>query len=128
MFDPTNSDGSNQTTREHSTLPDLFAARISVTRESYTELLQKFALDLGCRPHVDGNSDGTGTLVAYVSEERMREIQSAGYSVEMGENVSALGRERQAEVGTGDRFEGGRIAPKGLGQKRGHGHEGGAAQ
>jgi len=98
--------------------PDLFAARIRVTRESLTKLLQTFELDVGCRPHPEVNSDGIGSLLAYATEERIRELQAAGYTVEAGENVSALGRQRQAEVGRGDRFQGGRIAPRGLGEKR----------
>lgn len=108
--------------------PDVFAVRITVTRESYTELLRAFDLDIGCRPHVHANADATGTLTAYATKERIREIESAGYSVEVGENVSARGRERQAEVGKGDRFEGGRVTPRGLGEKTGRRDEGGATR
>lgn len=122
MSHPHNSGSANQPDHDHG-VPDLFAARISVTRESYTELLQKFELDLGCRPHVDPQPDGTGILLAYASEDRIREIQSAGYSIEVGENVSQLGRERQTEVGKGDRFEGGRIVPRGLGTKTGRDYD-----
>lgn len=112
--------------------PDLFVARIAVTHESFAELLRKFDLDVGCRPHVDAKPDGTGTLLAYATKERIREIESAGYSVEVGENVSELGRQRQAEVGKGDRFEGGRVVPRGLGDKSARRNEreggGGSAQ
>ena len=63
---------------------------------------------------------------AFAPEDQIREIQAAGYSVEVGENVSATARERQAEVGKGDRFEGGRVPPRGLGRKPG-GRNGGQA-
>lgn len=101
-------------------LPDLFDARITVSQEGFAELMQKFPLlDLGCRPQIKLNPDGTGTLQAFASEEYIREIESAGYSVQKGENMSALGRERQKEVGVGDRFQGGRVTPRGLGSKPG---------
>jgi hypothetical protein len=103
------------------TLPDLFELRITVRRGEFEELMQKYPLDLGCRPHVEMNADGTGTVQAFASAERIRELEAAGYQVEQGENVSATGRERQKEVGTGDRFQGGRVTPRGLGRKTGRG-------
>lgn len=99
--------------------PDLHAVRVAVTRESLPEVLRTFALDVGDRPLVEPQPDGTGTLLAFASEEQVRRLEEAGYRVEVGENLSELGRRRQAEVGTGDRFEGGRVAPRGLGTKRG---------
>src|SRR5215210_7252208 len=102
---------------ERDTLPDLFTVRITVTRESFEELLKKFDIDVGCRPHVHANADGTRSLTAFVTKERIRELESTGYSVEVGENASELGRQRQQEVGKGDRFEGGRVVPRGLGKK-----------
>jgi hypothetical protein len=107
-------------------LPDLFEVRISGSRETLAQLLREFELDVGCRhPHVQPNPDRTATLRAYVTEDRIRELRAAGYTLEKGENVSALGRARQAEVGKGDRFEGGRQPPRGLGIKgRGEGPKG----
>src|SRR5438046_2373622 len=114
------SGGANRPQQRGEVPPDLFAVRITVSQENFTELMQKFALDVGCRPHVQVNPDGTGTLEAYASEELLRAIEAAGYVVERGENVSALGRARQKEISEGDRFKGGRIAPRGLGLKPGH--------
>lgn len=108
--------------------PDLFTTRITVTRESFDSLLKKFDLDVGCRPHVQANADGTGTLTAFATRERIRELEAAGYVVEVGENASELGRRRQEEVGKGDRFEGGRVVPRGLGAKTGDRGQGGSAQ
>jgi hypothetical protein len=107
---------------------DLFTARITVTRESFDTLLKKFDLDVGCRPHVDANADGTGTLTAFATKERIRELEAAGYAVEVGENVSEIGRRRMEEVGKGDRFEGGRAVPRGLGEKTDDRGQGGSAQ
>jgi hypothetical protein len=124
MSDPSGSGEANRSEPNESDLPDLFAARIVVTRESYPELMRAFAPDLGCRPHLEMNPDGTATLLVYVSEDRIRELRSAGYTVEPGENASAVGRERQREVAKGDRFEGGRVTPRGLGEKTGRPREG----
>jgi hypothetical protein len=99
--------------------PDLFAIKIDVTPQNLTELLSEFALDVGDRPHVEPRAEGAGTLYAFAPEGQIREIEAAGYRVETGENVSEAGRQRMAEVGEGDRFEGGRIPPRGLGHKPG---------
>lgn len=108
--------------------PDLFTTRITVTRESFDALLKKFDLDVGCRPHVHTNADGTGTLTAFATKERIRELEAAGYVVEVGENASELGRQRMDEVGKGDRFEGGRVVPRGLGEKTDDRGQGGSAR
>jgi hypothetical protein len=121
MSDQTGSGPANPPKPDDSIPPDLYAARITGSRETLAKLMQEPDLDVGCRPHPELNPDGSGTLLAYATEARIRELQAKGYRVERGENVSAVGRERQAEVGKGDRFEGGRIAPRGLGEKPGRG-------
>ena len=104
--------------------PDLFAAKVTGNPDTFARLMRAFELDMGCRPHVEANRDGNGTMLIYATEARIREIRAAGFAIEPGENVSALGRERQAEVGKGDRFEGGRVTPHGLGKKSGGREEG----
>jgi|GEM_PF-2222712 len=127
MNDQTDSGGSNQSQRNQDIPPDLYAALITGNHENLKRLLQTFELDVGCRhPHLEPNPDRTATLTVYATEERIREIQAAGYKIERGENVSALGRERQKEVGEGDRFKGGRVAPRGLGEKPGRNLKGGS--
>jgi len=128
MNDQTSSGDANKSTSNAATPPDLYEARISGNRESLARVMQTFELDVGCRhPQVDPNPDRTATLLIYATKERIRELQEAGYKVEAGENVSELGRQRQKEVGQGDRFDGGRVAPRGLGKKPGHYNEGGSA-
>ena len=100
---------------------DRFEIKVQVRPETLGDLLGRFALDVGDRPHVEPAPDGSGTLYAFAPEAQIREIEAAGYAVEVGENVSAIGRQRMTEVAEGDRFEGGRIAPRGLGQKPGRG-------
>jgi hypothetical protein len=108
--------GSNQ---DDEVPPDRFAVKIPVRPDTFTELIRKFALDVGDRPHIEPAPDGSGTLYAFAPEEQIRELEAAGYTVEVGENVSETGRQRMAEVSDGDRYEGGRIAPRGLGAKPG---------
>jgi hypothetical protein len=98
---------------------DRFAIRIEVTRESFNKLLREYDLDVGDRPLVEPKAEGAGTLLAFAPASQIKELEAAGYRVEVGENISEIGRQRQAEVGEGDRFEGGRVAPLGLGMKPG---------
>jgi hypothetical protein len=124
MNDQKGSDDVNQSHGNEVTAPDLYAARITGSSETLAKLRQEVDLDVGCRgPHFEANPDGTGTMLVYASEERIRALQAAGYHVERGENVSELGRQRQKEVGVGDRFKGGRVVPRGLGEKTGRDKE-----
>jgi len=125
MSDETTSGGANQPPLPGETPPDLYEVRITGSHETLARLLRDFELDVGCRhPHVEPNPDRTATLIAYATDDRVRELQAAGYRIEKGANVTALGRERQAEVGKGDRFEAGRRAPSGLGVKGSRGGKG----
>lgn len=90
--------------------------------------------DLGCRAIPRREAEGW-VVDAYLPEDRLeaaRSTRSAGrVRLEVRENATAAGRERQAEVGTGNRFDGGnaarggdtvrgtQLAPvRGLGEKR----------
>jgi len=50
------------------------------------------------------------------TKAKIRALDEAGLKPEVHENASALGRARQADVGRGDRFEGGKVVPKGRGR------------
>lgn len=103
--------------------PDRFEVRIRGSEEDLARLRRGFELDVGCRhAHVDRNPDGSSTILVFASEAQLAEFQAAGYRAEKGENVSARGRALWKETGVGDRFEGGRVAPRGFGIKgRDHG-------
>ena len=58
-------------------------------------------------------------LTFFLNEEEIKQLRESGYSMEVGENVSEVGLKRQTEVAKGDRFDGGLVAPTGLGVKRG---------
>jgi hypothetical protein len=96
--------------------------RIELRARSIAELrsfLDGADMDLGCRPVVRKLGD------EYVVEvysplpdvERLQSARSAsGVTTKVIENASEVGRARQAEVGSGNRFAG-RMAPTGLGIK-----------
>jgi hypothetical protein len=120
MDDQIEPGASNEPRPDDAVPPDLYAVKVTGSREALAKLLQTFELDVGCRhPELEPAAGRNAVLLVYASRERIGEIQAAGYSVEIGENVSAQARERQAEVGKGDRFEGGRVPPRGLGRKPG---------
>src|SRR5207302_10622693 len=103
MNDQNRSDDANQSQRSEAVPPDLYAARINVSPETFAKLRQEFELDVGCRgPHGEGNPDGSGTMLVFATEERIRERRVAGYRVELGENVRELGRQRERAQGEGD--------------------------
>jgi hypothetical protein len=102
--------------RDSGELPDKFELRVTAPPERLDELFRRFTVDVGCRhPHSERNDDGTLTVLFYASEQLIGEIEAAGYSVTRGENLSAIGRDRQGEIGKGDRFGRGRTHPEGLG-------------
>jgi hypothetical protein len=124
MTDVPGPEDNGRSNGEGGVLADKFAVKIAVTPETVTELLRRFDLDVGDRPHVEPTTETRGTLYAFAPEEQIREIEAAGYTIEVGENLSETGRQRMAEVSEGDRFEGGRIPPRGLGRKPGLHDEG----
>ena len=119
MNDMSDSEDAGPTNRDEGVPADSFAVKVSVTPATMTELLRRFELDVGDRPYVEPTAEGRGLLYAFASREQIRELEAAGYSIDIGENASETGRQRMAEVSEGDRFEGGRIPPRGLGRKPG---------
>ena len=84
-------------------------------RESLAQLLRKRLLDVGPVHAASGTKEIEVHL--FVNEEQILQLRKDEWRLEVHENLSEVGRNRQKEVGKGDRFEGGNIAPKGLGTK-----------
>lgn len=79
-------------------------------------LLSLDGVDAGCRPRPRRTPDGI-EIELFVDADTLPQLTSdPSVSVEVGEDVMAEARARLAEVGVGDRFDGGRIAPRGLGE------------
>jgi hypothetical protein len=107
--------------REHATSTD-DVHRIEIRARTINELrsfLDGAGLDLGCRPAVRRQA-GELVVEAYATMpqiDRLRAARSAtGVTVNVLENATAVGRSRQAEVGSRNRFAA-RQVPKGLGIK-----------
>jgi hypothetical protein len=98
---------------------DKFAVRVTVTREQAEKLLRRDELDHGDHVRIVEKPDGTGGLDLFVTRAEIETLRAEGYELEVGANLSARGRDRLAEVGQGDRFESGRIPPRGIGRKIG---------
>jgi hypothetical protein len=107
------------TDSEASTPADIFLVSVVATdRESLRVVLQDPVIDLGCRPHVRSIGDDALQFDAFIDENKLRELRDLpGFTISVLRNASASGRERQREVGTGDRFAGGATVPHGFGEK-----------
>ncbi|AKN70908.1 hypothetical protein QR97_14760 [Streptomyces sp. PBH53] len=62
-------------------------------------------------------ADGSCTIEAFLSPEQAGALERDGVSATPVEDVAAAGRERQAEVGRGDRFAPAEAVPHGLADK-----------
>lgn len=98
---------------------DIFAVRAKVTQGQALELAQRGDLDLGDRLRWSPDPDGTGRLDLFLSQSQIDELQAQGIEVQVESNQTERAREAQREIGQGDRFEGGRTPPRGLGRKIG---------
>ncbi|HEV8696687.1 MAG TPA: hypothetical protein VGQ89_03260 [Candidatus Limnocylindrales bacterium] len=98
---------------------DILAVRAKVTEEQALQLLGRGDLDYGDRAHFSLEPDGTGRLDLFVSRDQIEGLRGEGIEVEIVNNQSARSRERMAEVGEGDRFDGGKVLPTGIGRKVG---------
>ena len=82
--------------------------------------LDETQADIGCRPIPRRTGDGY-VMDAYLPEQQLqaaRETRAANrVSLRVLENATDLGRERQKEVGEGNRFAARGETPRGLGRK-----------
>ena len=97
-------------------IDDIFAARVRATEAQVHELVGR-GLDHGDRPHFGDVHEGKGQLDLFLTRDQIEALRGEGYEVEIASNQSARQRERLGEVEQGDRYEAGRIPPKGLGRK-----------
>jgi len=92
----------------------------SATLEDLKEFTDETQPDLGCRATARKMADGY-VVDAYIPElalETARAARSVGkVSIRVIENASEVGRQRQQEVGAGNRFAARGEIPRGLGRK-----------
>jgi hypothetical protein len=97
-----------QVTRVHVTAPTIEALR-EVLRE------HPFPVAGGVRHGPNGQAG----IDAYVTAEELATLRGLPVSVEVVADATAVGRERQAQVGRGNRFSDPAVVPRGLGELRG---------
>ncbi|HEY5156142.1 MAG TPA: hypothetical protein VIJ47_15485 [Acidimicrobiales bacterium] len=82
--------------------------------EQLREITRREDLDLGRPKKIDADE---WTVEAYGPQSVVIRLRRAGLRVDVDSEFEARAAARRTEVGTGDRFEGGRIPPRGLGRK-----------
>lgn len=99
---------------------DKFSVEIRLPdRQRLKELLQLERLDVG---HIHRDEKEGVEVTLFATKKQIADLKKAGWKPTVGDNLSAVGRERQKEVGKGDRYQGGKKTPQGLGTKtRGEG-------
>lgn len=99
-------------------LQDVMRVRVALpSREDLPALEKLGPLDWGGRgPRIQ--EDGRIVGEVYVATEEIEKLKGIkNCEIEVIENATEVGRQRQQEVGKGDRFDGGRKTPHGLGEK-----------
>jgi len=98
--------------------PDIFRVMLQAPdRASLAKVVRELGLDID-HQHPDEERGGKEVrIAAFLTQHQIDELNARGWRLRVEENLSEVGRERQKEVGKGDRFEGGKIPPKGLGKK-----------
>jgi hypothetical protein len=86
-------------------------------QQALNELLSKATVSLDCgAPRRE--SDGSYRVVVYASPTEEKKIKALGYRQEADADFGKVLLERRKEVSKVDRFEGGKVKPTGLGDKR----------
>ena len=100
---------------EKSPVPNLLCVRISGPDESVREFLKHHPMQVE-------STSWAGELVileTFITKAVLDQIKDQSLKVETLFDATARGRERQKEVGKGNRFEGDQKIPPGLGVKTG---------
>jgi hypothetical protein len=97
-------------TGDHTQRIDAVARDLDVA--GLRDLLSR-GLDYGCRPQVRRADDGSYTLLVIGTAEQLDGLRRDGFVLEPGVPPD---RSRYA-IGEGDRFAGGTVVPRGLGEK-----------
>jgi hypothetical protein len=85
--------------------------------EAVNEILGTATVSVDCgAPRIE--SDGTFAVTLYASPAEAEKITALPYRHEADDTFGAVLAERQKEVSQTDRFEGGKVTPTGLGEKR----------
>jgi len=95
----------------------VFQVRVrSADTDALQRLLATDGVDPGCRPRPLWVDEGL-EIEVYVAEDALPGLESdPAFVVEVTRDLRVLAETGPVEVGVGDRFDGGRIVPRGLGE------------
>ncbi len=100
----------NRTRAKQAAPEDVYRSTLTFDdREGGGAFIRKHPWDLIAASRDD---KGRVVLTYYLSRTQIKALEKEGYPAEVHENVSEIGRARQKEIASGDRFEGGRVTPK----------------
>lgn len=106
---------SKRPTKKGRSSDDLFLAVLETdNREAFVRIVNEEALFV---EHTKQLEDKVLEAELLLTRDKIKRLESKGWSLKVHQNLSEIGRARQKEVAKGDRFKGGTVAPKGLGIK-----------
>lgn len=94
-------------------IPERIEGSVRVTDDDALRRLFAHPLDFGCRPTVIREPDGGYSVPVIGSPDAFEALRKEGFDLRIVEAPA----ERPWDVGTGDRFEGGKVVPRGFGRK-----------
>jgi hypothetical protein len=98
---------------EASEIPERLEGSVRVSDDEALRRLFAYPLDFGCRPTAIREPDGGYSVTVIGPPQALENLRADGFEIKVVEAPAERGR----DVGRGDRFEGGKIAPRGFGRK-----------
>jgi hypothetical protein len=98
--------------------PDIFRVSLRAPdRAALARAIHELGLDIDHQHPEEELNVKEVQITAFLTQNQIDELKGRGWELQVEENLSEVGRERQKEVGKGDRFKGGKVKPTGLGRK-----------
>lgn len=94
-------------------IPERLEGLVRLPDEQAVRELLSRPLDFGCRPTVIRQADGGFSVPVIGSSQMLDGLRADGFDLRVIDPPA----ERRKDVGDGDRFEGGKIVPRGFGRK-----------
>jgi hypothetical protein len=94
-------------------IPERLEGSVRVSDDEALQRLFAHRLDFGCRPTAIREPDGGYSVMVIGSPQALERLRDEGFDLSVVEAPAERGR----DVGKGDRFEGGKVAPRGFGRK-----------
>jgi hypothetical protein len=105
---------------EASEIPERLEGSVRVGNDEALRQLFAHPLDFGCRPTAIREPDGGYSVPVIGSPQALEALKEEGFDLRVVEAPA----ERARDVGRGNRFEQGKVVPRGFGRKVSDGQEG----